>query len=433
MRILQVADMYPPNLGGTEQHVQVLSRWLRAAGHEVEVATLARPDLPEHEVDEFGVAVHRIRGLCTLVHERSADPTSTYHPTFPDPVVRRNLEQLIDRFQPDVVHSHGWIAQSAGWVRRSDRRRFASVVTLHDHSYTCVRKVLSTQDGRVCPGPSKHNCRRCAVETYGQVLGRIHLGGLESTRSVMAGADLTIAVSNSVRVANELHVTAVGGPPIEVISSFIRAAVIDPARQRVALPAALPKKFALFAGVVTEAKGITQLFAAWQAISDRVDIDLVVVGPDRRTTPTAVPDRVHVLGARPNLELLSIMEKAQFVVCPSVCADAFPTVVVESLALGRPVIGSRVGGIVDQIQHNRNGLLVTPGDVGELEAAMLLLATDAELRACFSAEGPQRGNQFTVDAVAPRLLAAFERLTGARAPEELREASRILQTANGSR
>lgn len=56
-------------------------------------------------------------------------------------------------------------------------------------------------------------------------------------------------------------------------------------------------------------------------------------------------------------------------------------VAMESMASGVPAVGARAGGIPDVIEHGVNGLLFTPGDLGELTEQVRLLATDADLRA----------------------------------------------------
>jgi glycosyltransferase involved in cell wall biosynthesis len=56
-------------------------------------------------------------------------------------------------------------------------------------------------------------------------------------------------------------------------------------------------------------------------------------------------------------------------------------VAMESMASGVPAVGARAGGVPDVIQHERNGLMFTPGDLGDLVAQLRRLLTDAELRA----------------------------------------------------
>jgi len=68
-----------------------------------------------------------------------------------------------------------------------------------------------------------------------------------------------------------------------------------------------------------------------------------------------------------------------FVHCP-IYDDPFPTVVIEAMMMGKPVIGSAIGGIVEQIEPGVTGLLVPPNDSVALAAAISRLIEDPKLR-----------------------------------------------------
>jgi glycosyltransferase involved in cell wall biosynthesis len=72
--------------------------------------------------------------------------------------------------------------------------------------------------------------------------------------------------------------------------------------------------------------------------------------------------------------------------CP-IYADPYPTVVLLAMAAGKPVIGSMIGGIPEQIEQQRTGVLVPANDPDELAAAILELALDPASRASLGAAG----------------------------------------------
>ena len=80
--------------------------------------------------------------------------------------------------------------------------------------------------------------------------------------------------------------------------------------------------------------------------------------------------RVHFLGFRPDARAL--IELLDVLVVSSL-SDGTPLVVLEAMAAAVPVVGSAVGGIPDQIRHEREGLLVPPGDLVALGDALLRL------------------------------------------------------------
>ena len=106
-----VTDFYPPFVGGVEVLVSGLSRELTLRGHDVAVATLAAPGLPEHELDG-AVRVHRIRSTTQRASGLFANASRPWAPPAPDPRAVAGLREVLRRESPDVVHGHDWLARS---------------------------------------------------------------------------------------------------------------------------------------------------------------------------------------------------------------------------------------------------------------------------------------------------------------------------------
>jgi glycosyltransferase involved in cell wall biosynthesis len=125
----------------------------------------------------------------------------------------------------------------------------------------------------------------------------------------------------------------------------------------------------LYAGRLSAEKGVRELVAAARGLP------LVVAGdgPLRTEVPGA-------LGMVPHDELLRLYGRAAVVVCPS-RREGFGVACLEAMAAGRPVVASAVGGLRDLVVDGETGLLVPPGDVAALRAALERLLGDAGLRA----------------------------------------------------
>jgi len=95
-------------------------------------------------------------------------------------------------------------------------------------------------------------------------------------------------------------------------------------------------------------------------------------------------------------------------VVPSVLPEPFGRVVMESMAAGTPVVGSRCGGIPEQISDEETGLLFEPGNELELAAALHKLMSDNELRARMGRVGRERAlSMFDESATYPNVAKVF--------------------------
>ena len=162
-------------------------------------------------------------------------------------------------------------------------------------------------------------------------------------------------------------------------------------------PAAETNPYLLFVGRFVEKKGAAHLLDAMRFVREAGDMtELVLIGDGplgaalRREAASLTG--VNFLGWQPPAEVRARMRGALALVVPSVTAasgdeEGLPTVVLEAMAQGTPVIGSRHSGIVEAITDDASGLLVPPGDAHALADAMARLIADPGLRARLGAAG----------------------------------------------
>jgi len=151
-------------------------------------------------------------------------------------------------------------------------------------------------------------------------------------------------------------------------------------------------------GVVAQLKpekGLrTFLEAAAQASQLLPDVRFVVVGDgplrgqlEALAQRAGVDRRVRFLGFRSDARAL--VELLDVLVVPSL-SEGTPLVVLEAMAAGIPVVASAVGGIPDQIRHEKEGLLVPPGDSAALADALIGLLRDPARARDLGEAGHQR-------------------------------------------
>ncbi len=124
-------------------------------------------------------------------------------------------------------------------------------------------------------------------------------------------------------------------------------------------------------------KGVDTLVDALAQLPAGVTTSLVIAGDgDERQalaaqcTRLGLADRVHFVGAVAGEAKVWLLQNARFTVIPSRTWEAFPLVVLESFAAGKPVIGTMIPGLADLVEPERTGLLVPPESPQALSAAL---------------------------------------------------------------
>ena len=400
MRILMLAQFYPPIVGGEENAVQALARALVERGHDVAVATLRHRDQPATSEDD-GVEVHRVTSASARIGPLYVE-RRRHVPPAPDPELVWRLRKVATSFRPDVVHAHNWIVHSYAPIRKL--RQAPLLLSMHDYSHICANKRLMRYDAP-CSGPAVGKCARCAANHYDGVKGPVISAALGLSRR-LSGAMIDHFVPVSAAVAERMRL-ADRGLPFTVIPNFVPDSV---GRVAPATDAALPDgPFVLFLGDLSTDKGFDVLEGAYAEAG--ISEPLVALG--RRVgafEPRGGPG-TRLLGMVSHEEALGAIRRCAVVVAPSRWHEPSGLVALEAMALGKPVIASRIGGLAETVVDGVTGVLVPPGDQPALAAALRRLLGDAALRERHGAAGRARVQaDFSAAAVVPRIEALYGRV-----------------------
>ena len=403
MRILMLAQFYRPFVGGEERYVRDLSIELVARGHGVAVATFWQKGLPVFECDE-GVRVYRIRASMQRMDAVFSEKARRHAPPFPDPGAMRELRSIIMRERPAIVHAHNWMVHSFTPLKIWSKAKL--VVTLHDCSLVCAKQSFEHHDA-VCSGPGLAKCLACASEHYGMARGvPITLANRVGAKIEHSIVDMFLPVSRAVADATQLAKYRL---PYKVIPNFVPdnlEELYDDADPHLAQ---LPEnKFLLFVGDMGRGKGEDVLLRAYAAL--RTAVPLVLIGrPSADISRNLLPN-VLVLQSWPHAAVMSAWSRSAIALTPSSSFDSCPTVALEAMAMSRPVVASRIGGLPDIVVEGETGLLVTPGDERELGEAIQCLSDNPELRERMGANGRQRVVKFQARTVVPRIEQTYQEI-----------------------
>ena len=380
MRILILAHGFPPREPGVwtgafaEALAQRHSVWVYTRG-----ADPSRPEFAQWEERVGRVTVRRVNHL-------RFDPYRGFDGFRVTPIDRQGLA-FAEEIGVDVVHVEHTYGLSASLPLLLSARGTPTVVSLCDFWTVCQRVYLLRDDGAACAGPSvAEDCVTCveAPDEFRRVPRPpapawrlpLHEHRRVLMREAVVGAAAVTACSSSLRdriaplldlPPGRIRVVPLGVPPL-------------PRLPRV--PAPDGRLRVRYLGVVAPHKGVATLAEAAARLADRpVAVHLHGwADPAIRARLDALCPSLHWHEPYGREQLPGILAETDVLVIPSLAAETFSFVTREAALADVPVIGSRVGAIAEYLEDEVSGLLVTPGSVDELTAAIERLRCDEALR-----------------------------------------------------
>lgn len=339
--------------GGVERTLFDETRWLEAAGHQVAAFASHHPrNVPSAHARhfapaaDFGEETPAWRQLPQLGRAIWSAPAA------------RALAGLLAEWRPDVAHVHApsrYLTPSV--LAELSRAGVPMVMTLHDFKPWCTNRVLFA---RGAP------CERCrggahwhAVTTGCVQHSRLKslVGAVEAythdRRRAYAGVKRWIAPSRFVR-----------DKAVELGADAARVALLAhgvEADRPGTAPAGLPERFALYAGRLSEEKGVHLLPAIARAIAP---VPLLVAGggPLEPWLRAQAQDSLRLLGHLASDALAAVRSRAAVVLVPSLFPETFGYAVAEAQLDARVVVASRIGALTELVENERTGLLVAARD-----------------------------------------------------------------------
>ncbi|GBD95575.1 MAG TPA: glycosyltransferase [Nitrospirae bacterium] len=374
MRILLVNNFYYYR-GGDCTYLFSLKKLLEEKGHEVSVFAMHHPQNLESEYSKYFVSyinydeevrnINIVSGFKVLnrtIYSREA---------------RIKVEKLIEIEKPDIAHIqniHHHITPSIFYVLK--KHNIPILWTLHDYTLICPNTSFLSH-GRICE-KCKNNkyfrpsIERCKKDSFGA--------------STMAALETTMH-----RIMRLTDIVDIFIAP----SEFSRRKFLEygfPANKLVRLDLftdiELPDKtkesdYYIYAGRMAPEKGIKTLIDAAVKI-DSCKLKIVGSGPLLRDMKAYASSKdknnvIEFLGHKDREELINLYKNCKFIVVPSEWYETSGLIIFEAFACGKPVVGSRIGGIPELVKDTERGLIFEPGDVEDLSAAIKYLLNNPDL------------------------------------------------------
>jgi len=372
-----VNSYYPPWIGGAESYSKNLTTALVSLGNSVTIYCSERPL-------RFGMSLD---GDTKIIRMRT--PLMFYG----TPIVIFPHSFFTEDY--DVIHANfpsPYLASISGFT--SKLRKMPSVLTWHNDlpPVTSSAAILVNLHNKLSP-------------------------------AYLANYDVIIATTSA--YARKSEILRRVSRKVEVVNNGVDTKRFNPkARgERIRdLHNLKDTKVALFVGALTTFhayKGVDVLLRAFSLASKQcTNVRLLVVGGGnllesykRQAIELGISDLVLFAGFIDDAILPEYYAACDFAVLPSKdSSEGFGLVLLEAMACGKAVIGSKAGGIVDVISSGENGILVPPLDAGRLSEAMILLFQNDILREKLAESGLEFARLHDWSLVAKRVEEIYNRI-----------------------
>lgn len=343
--------------GGSETCFFNTMRLLESRGHRTVPFAMSNPQnekcaysgyfVSEVDLSNQGAITNRLKATQKVLYSVEA---------------RKKLGRLLTDEPVDIAHLHNIYHQlSPSIITELKSRDIPIVMTLHDYKMVCPTYSLLDTKGI---------CERCAGRRYWQVLAGSCGRGF-SERVLLATemylhhkvfsffSLVDIFISPSRFLKEKIHQMGFKGK-IEVLPNFTRLMLND-------FRNTIEHKVVYF-GRLSQEKGLYTLLRASRGLP--CEICIIGDGPLRAKLEARAANEqlnnVHFLGHLSDDLLHKEIDSGQAVIVPSEWYENNPLSIIEAFALGKPVIGSRIGGIPELVRDGETGLTFEPGNTNDL-------------------------------------------------------------------
>jgi glycosyltransferase involved in cell wall biosynthesis len=291
---------------------------------------------------------------------------------------KKRIEQLLADERPDVAHLHNIYHQiSPSILHVLKRHRIPTVMTLHDFKMVCPSYSLLSS-GKVCEkcgGGRYFNCFREKCMKDSRAKSLLSACEMYLHHRIMKVYDLVDCfLSPSLFLIEKMKEMGFR-KKILYLPNFVDTDCLR--------PTAGEDRLVIYFGRLSREKGLSTLVTAMKGV-EGASFLIVGDGPvraelEKRIAGEAITN-IRLLGYRSGEALRGEIGRAAFGIVPSECYENSPMSILELFALGKPAVGSRIGGIPELIKENERGLLFEPGNPDDLRDKIVSLLNDPEGR-----------------------------------------------------
>jgi len=359
MKVLLINNQHNKS-GGAHTVYFNTAKLLESKGHEIAFFSTIGPNNITSKQQHYFVEGFDFRNE-TLLNKIANSYNYIYNKK-----ASQNLETLIKDFKPDVAHIHLFYGNlTTSIIDILKKNNIPIVHTVHDYRLICPVNTFLDKNNKVC--------EKCLDKKYYHSLFR------KCSENKF---------KQSLMVMLEAYYWKYFGKAIYKIDAFIFVSEFIKRKHLEVFPSIINKSYHLYNfkisdneipntnkgnyvfyyGRLSEEKGIKTLLDAFSGTNYKLKI--AGSGPLRNHVEASVNSNVEFVGWQSGDSLNSLIKHASFIIVPSEWYENNPMTVVESFSMGKPVIGSNIGGIPELVIENTTGFLFEKGDKESLLNAL---------------------------------------------------------------
>lgn len=376
--------------GGMEIHIRDLVNGLIERGHKVSIITSHHPEGIEKE-ERKNLTIYYLRSKPKYTREKFYLEST------------RLFKALNKQENFDIVHSQSTLA--CGYVKYS-KKVSPIVLTSHGTAQNEIKTVLE---------------RRSSLKSLLAIPIWLKIRLLDEP-TIFNRADKIIAVSNElgedIKRQYNLPEEKLVVIPNGIDTNRFKALNIGELKEKWGLK---DEKIILSVGKINKEKGFHLLLQAFpEVFKENKNTKLFIVGIGsylnnlkKKASNLNISDNVVFTGRVSNEDLIKYYNLADMLVFPTLRMEGLPYVILESMACGKPVIASRIGGIPTVIESYKDGILVEPGNLKELKEKILEVLNDEELARRLAINGRNKVlREFSLDKMVEDTVKVYEKVLG---------------------
>lgn len=369
MKILMVNKFHYLK-GGSEKYYFELAKLLEEKGHDIAFFSMKdekniKTDCQEYYVDPIDLNTGSKLRAFDVIYSKENE---------------KKMEQVIEDFKPDIVHLNNFQRQlSASIIKPIKKKNIPIVFTAHDVQAICPAIVMLDSNKEICEKCmcGKYiNCikKKCIKDSnLKSILGAIEGKYYRNKKIYTKKIDKIITPSEFYRT--KLIEDGIEKDKIVALHNFINIDEYNVPRE--------DEGYALYIGRLSKEKGILNLIKAFTLLKEG-KLRIAGDGPEKESIiqfiqENHLEDRIKLLGFLDKNQIKEQIRKCRFVVVPSIWYENCPYSVMETLAIGKPVIGANIGGIPELVQNQYTGMTYKFDNIEELSNNMKVLFNDKEL------------------------------------------------------